>query len=203
MITGSPLNLIGEIRYTTPEELNEQLRTVIGNNLDKIRAFETSMRPEISQQIGERVRQLRQQSGLSIDDAAKKIGTSPRLLSSLEERPLDEHNIGLHVLGRLLAVYNSSIADLFGPAKLQLKPTKTVDYNLRTLEEVARSTGWPAADYFELRDDYEKQIAASGDTERVDADNWLQRHSALEKRRLNDQRAKQPRGSELGDLFAT
>ena len=203
MITGSPLNLIGEGAYSSVEELNEKLREVIANNLKKIRSFEGSLRPAISQQVGERLRQIRQQSGLSIEDAATKIGTSARLIRSLEERPLDEHNIGLHVVGRLLAAYESTIEDLFGPLEPRATPAKDLDRNLRILEEVAKSAGWPARDYFELKDDYERQIAASGDTERVDADNWLRRHGALEKRRLSDRRAKKPNDSEPGDLFAT
>jgi hypothetical protein len=71
------------------------------------------------------------------------------------------------------------------------------------LEGVARSAGLSALDYFDLREDYEKEIAASGDTERVDAEKWLQRHSALQKRRLQDKRAKESRSGEPGELFAT
>jgi hypothetical protein len=49
---------------------------------------------------------------------------------------------------------------------------------------------WSVADYLQLRDDYERTLAAAGDTERIDEESWLQRHSALEKRKMQDNRAK-------------
>lgn len=202
MVTGSTLNLIGEVTYSTPENLSERLRALVGSNLERIRSFKTSIRPQISQHVGARLGEIRREAGLSLEEAATKIGTSPRLLQAIEERPLNYHNLGLHVLGRLLVAYEITVDAVFGRAK-PTSPAKprAVDQNLRILEEVSRTAGWSAADYFELRNDYERQLAASGDAERVDQDRWLQRHAALEKRRIEDTRAKQA-GGPRDDLFA-
>jgi serine/threonine protein kinase/transcriptional regulator with XRE-family HTH domain len=202
MVTGSSLNLIGEVTYSTPEDLSDKLRTLVGENLEKIRSFKDSIRPQISQHIGARLGEIRREAGLSLNEAAKAIGTSPRLLKALEERPLNYHNLGLHILGRLLIAYGTTIEAVFGPApSVPTVRPRTIDQNIRALEEVSRTAGWSTSDYLELRDDYERQLAASGDPERVDQDRWLQRHAALEKRRIQDRRAKQsPESRE--DLFS-
>jgi serine/threonine protein kinase/transcriptional regulator with XRE-family HTH domain len=192
MVTGSFLNLIGEITYRTPEDLAEKMRDLVGNNLDRIRSFKRSTRPDaaISQHIGTRLREMRQHAGLSIPDAAKEIGTSARLLKAIEERPLNYHNISLHIIGRLVVAYGYSTSDLFAATAPAEHIPRTRDHNIRTLERVASDMGWSATDYLQLRDDYERTLAAAGDTERIDANKWLQRHNALEKRKLQDGRAR-------------
>src|SRR5439155_4315048 len=103
MVTGSFLNLVGDVAYTTPEDLSRKLRTCIENSLIKIRAFKGTVEPNISEQIGARLRLLRQDAGMSIQDVADRVGASPRLLQAIEERPLSYHNAGLHLIARLLA----------------------------------------------------------------------------------------------------
>lgn len=192
MVTGSFLNLIGEVTYRNPEDLTEKLHELVGNNLERIRSFKNSIRPDaaISQHVGVRLREMRQDAGLSIMDVAKKIGTSARLLKTLEQRPLNYHNISIHVIGRLLVAYGFTAADLFGAITPPVRSPRTCDHNIRTLERLASSMSWSAVDYIQLRDDYEKTIAAAGDTERIDEEAWLQKHNALENRKLQDGQAK-------------
>jgi serine/threonine protein kinase/transcriptional regulator with XRE-family HTH domain len=192
MVTGSFLNLIGQITYRTPEDLVEKMRELVGNNLDRIRSFKRSTRPDaaISQRIGSRLREMRQHTGLSISDAAKSVGTSARLLKALEERPLNYHNVSLHIVGRLLVTYGCNTSDLFEATAPIARSPRTADHNIRSLESVASKMSWSVADYLQLRDDYERTLAAAGDTERIDEESWLQRHSALEKRKMQDNRAK-------------
>jgi hypothetical protein len=201
MVTGSFLNLVGEVTFRTPEELTQKLRVLVGDSLDKIRSFKRSARPNISDKISAHLRAMRQEAAMSIEEAAINIGTSPRLLRAIEERPLNFHNAGLHIIGRLLAAYGKTAAELFGASNNALPTTpRGLDQNIRTLEHVARRAGWSAVDFFELRDDYQKSLVASGDTETVSSDKWLQRHNALEKRKIQDELAKGGRTAEK-DLF--
>jgi serine/threonine protein kinase/transcriptional regulator with XRE-family HTH domain len=201
MVTGSPLNLIGDLVYRTPEDLATKLRAIVGDNLERIRAFKDSIRPKLPSKIGFRLRAMRNEAGLGIDEAALKIGTSTRLIQQIEERPLKYHNAGLHIIGRLLAAYGKTPAELFGEMTPVTTRAVETDRNLRTLENVARTARWSAQDYFELRDEYERTLAASGDTERVGTEKWLQRHTTLEKRRLRDGRAKASGAGGQAELF--
>jgi hypothetical protein len=73
---------------------------------------------------------------------------------------------------------------------------------VRRLEGIARSLNWPASDFLELRDDYLKELAASGSAASISEDEWTNRHGALEKRKLRDIEARVKSNPSQAKLFS-
>jgi hypothetical protein len=86
---------------------------------------------------------------------------------------------------------------LFGNGDALQKPhSGAADRNIRTLELVSKRAGWLAADYFVLREEYQRTLAASGETELMTEKMWRARHDALEARKLDDERAKDAKNTQ-------
>ena len=64
--------------------------------------------------------------------------------------------------------------------------TSSGDENLLSLERFVKDQSLSASDFFELRNDYARQLAAKGDRPRLRREDWLKRHIALEQRRFLD-----------------
>ena len=97
----------------------------------------------------------------------------------------------------MLRVYGKSWNALFdATAATTPHPPLQDDPNLRRLAETARRLAWPAVDFLDLREAYLAQMAALGDRPTLTMDDWRQRRTMLESRRLIDTQA-----GENGDLF--
>ena len=90
-----------------------------------------------------------------------------------------------------MRLYGSSIKSLDENHAPKLAPFRE-DPNLRALERVATTQKWTAEDFFLLRQDYQKELAASGGSATVDEKGWLQRHRSIEERRLKDEGKSSP-----------
>jgi hypothetical protein len=112
------------------------------------------------------------------------LGLSPRLITAVEGGQFD--NVGVEVLARICQLLSFSPKDLFREGELS-KPVPFEDGNLRTPGTVARKAGWSASDYLDLLEDYRKQFAADGESPGISKDQWLARHTALQRRRLRSE----------------
>lgn len=183
MVTGSFLNLLDEIIYRTPEDLSQKLRRSLIRNLEAVRqhkraAVVTRSRTE----IGSKLAAARAARGYVTSEAfARAIGAAPRLVAAVENGDLE--NLGLSMLARLSNSLGLSLRDLFidTPDAPQVPQH---DQNLTRLETLAAKLGWSARDYFDLREDYQRQVAASGEPARLADDQWAARKNAIEQRRL-------------------
>lgn len=184
MVTGSHTNFLGEdITYSTPEDLEKKLKTWLGRHGDKIKAWVESSRRSIPQELTLRLGDLREGAEYGIAEAAERIGISPLMLEALEHQPLSFHNVGLQTLYRICYLYGADIREMLspGPVRLGVAPD---DPNLRRLEEMAVKADWHIADYLELKREYEKEIAGRGAPIILSDDDWMKRHAALERRKL-------------------
>jgi len=201
MVRGSYLNTVGEVYYQSPEDLDQKLRHLLSEKQNLLRSFKNTPRSNIGGNIGAKLQIMRQQAAISIEEAAHQVGISPRLLRAFEERPLNFHNAGIHTIGRLLTRYGKVPSDLFGPSTEhgEIAPLAT-DGNIIRLEGVAQRAGWPTADFLALREDYQKTLVASGDTQMVNSEEWLRRHAVLDNSKLKTDRAKSG-GLDQADLL--
>lgn len=200
MVIGSHLNLIGHVVYAGPEDLEAKIRSCLGENLTRIRSFRNAVKPAITETIGARLRQMRESVGFSLEQAASQIGASSRLLQDIEARALSYHNAGLHLVARLLTVYGKTALELFsGAESSSVQSEPRADFNIVRLEGVARRLGWSIPDFLDLREEYQRELAASGGSELITEDVWIQRQRALQSRRWKDSQA---RGSEPSEPTA-
>jgi transcriptional regulator with XRE-family HTH domain len=183
MVNGSHLNLMAEISYTNGEDLGASLRLCLKEHTEKIRNGKRRGVRVLPPEIGMRLTDLRVRRGFDTATAAQLARISERLIRSVEEDEVDFHNVGLAVLGRLLTIYNTTPAELFGAAATPSQRDSR-DRNIEELEAIARTLDWSARDLCALRDEYFSEVAASGRNPRLTEDDWRRRHSALEDRRL-------------------
>lgn len=116
------------------------------------------------------------------------IGISVRLLRAIEETKTHYHNAGIHLIGRILAAYGRSPAELLDSKGTTATKQFYWDENLRNLEKAARMSLWPAVDYLELRDEYVRALATSAGA-KIPVEEWIKRHQSLEAKRLKDAKA--------------
>jgi len=186
MVTGSPANLLDQISYGTPEELDRRLRESLNRNLQKVRLWRNLVRTKSGVNVAHKLVTLREARGYqSPADLAQAIGVSGRLLEAIEQG--EYQNVSLQLLDRLASALGSSLRDLVSPATEMIKSVApAADANLKRLEDTARRLGWSATDYLDLRDDHLAQLAASGQTATLSQEQWMHRHGILEKRRLQE-----------------
>jgi len=186
MVTGSPANIIEEIYYKTPEELERKLRKTLTLNLDKVRKWHSSVRSIATTHIGHKFVNLRREQGYdSITEFADKIGISPRLLEAFEQG--EYQNIPLYLIEKLAISLGSSLSALLSPVSPhKLLMTSKNDSNIRLLENTAKKLRWDTSTFLELRDDYDRQLAASGEALKINPEQWVARKTALDNRHLKE-----------------
>lgn len=199
MMTGSFANLLDQIAYDgSPEDLARKLRKSLSNNLDAIRTWKRASPSDSLEKIGQKLIKLRRQSGYEKpEELADDLGISSRIIIAIENGSYE--NIGLDLLTRICGLLGYSVRNLFEPS---VKPAGNVkaDGNIRRLERVAMTLHWSASDYIMLRDDYLRQLAASGEPPTITEDQWRSRHGALEQRRFIEAQIEKPDSSNKSDL---
>lgn len=189
MVTGGLFNLIDDITYSTPEDLERKLRSSLKNSIESLRSWELRnalMEKSLPAEIGPILRKCREQSNYTLPEAANAAGISSYLLSTIENRPVQFHNVGLCTLINLSNLYGVSPVELIkGVKELPLRKDQLeIDRNIRRLEALSVKMGWSHRDFLELRSDYSKELAASGSPAEITDSEWISRHSFLEKRKL-------------------
>ncbi|HEV2969197.1 MAG TPA: protein kinase [Pirellulales bacterium] len=198
MVTGSPAHLLDDITYATPEDLERKLRRSLGANLGTVRRWKTLVHAGGAVPLGHRLTTLRTRKGYgSPGDLADSLGVSPRLLEAIEKGYYQSASIDL--IERIAVALGASLNDLFGDEMPKASRNMTTpDANLKRLENTAKKAGWNADSFIDLRDDYLRQLAASGEGTNISEDQWVARHRALEARHL---RESEERGGRRLQLF--
>ena len=184
MVLGSFANLLNVIYYAKPEDLRSQLRDVFNAQMSRIRRARQLARRSAAIQVGGRIKELRMAKGYkTVEEMAEAVGMSVQILSHLESGEFD--NPGIRLLSYLGRSLGGSFIDLVEDSEVKAIAEPT-DPSLRSLEKTAREAGWSTADFLDLRDDYLRQTAASGEAATLARGDWVKRHSALEQRRLEE-----------------
>jgi serine/threonine protein kinase/transcriptional regulator with XRE-family HTH domain len=199
MLMGSPANLIDHVVYTTPEDLERKLDKSLERALPKVRRWKQETAKLQKQQLGPRIRELREAAGYRTPaDLADAVGLSPQLVAMVESGEFE--NLGIEVLNRICGALETPLGEAL--AGVIVRPSKRErDPNLLRLEALARKLNWPASEFFELRDDYRRQLAARGEDETITDEQWLLRRNALERRTLRTTEEKASGIDEQPQLF--
>ncbi len=110
----------------------------------------------------------------------------------IENNPDYFHNIGVVLLARAAQAYGVPLTDLFSPtAPTPPNSRMEEDVNLSLIEQVACAEGWLASDLLEITKEYRREslaAAARGRVARLSKEEIHNRHSTLEKKRLDESR---------------
>lgn len=183
MVTGSPANIVHEIVYSTPEDLERKLHRALEGVRPQVEAWRTGAghkRHRIT--LGPKLKEARINCGYStVGDLAKILGISNRLLEGIENGQIE--NVGTQVLVAIAAALRISVASLFdsGPSPI-LAPA--ADGNILRLEHVASEFGWGISEFLQLRTEYEQTKAARGSSEFISETEWSRRKNVHEQRVL-------------------
>jgi hypothetical protein len=187
MVLGSFLNLVGDIIiYSSPEDLEKKLNKCLNDNVDKLKqakAVRKTKHDYLSKGI---LVKCREKLGHSLEFVAQNVGISENLLETMENYPIQFHNCSYYILRKLCDFYEIEFEDVVNGAQPAHKAIST-DSNVIRLDVYAKSSKMSLEDYFQLRDDYLKEVAASGGTKILGEQDWRVRYKALLDRRLGQQ----------------
>ncbi|MEW6499149.1 MAG: protein kinase, partial [Cyanobacteriota bacterium] len=186
MVLGSFLNLVGDIRYSSPEDLEKKLNRCLNDNLERVRQAKTAKKMKHNYLIKGLLAKTREQLGHSLETVAKEVGISKDFLEAIEDYPIQFHNCGYHVLRKLCDFYGikfSEIANGDEPAHRQAH----TDSNVIRLDSFAKLKKITLEDYFQLRDDYLAEEAALQGSKMISEAEWRARYKSLIEKRLGHQ----------------
>jgi transcriptional regulator with XRE-family HTH domain len=200
MVTGSPAHMLSVITYSSPEDLEHKLRDVLQTHVPALRRRKSFIGSPDALALGHRLASLRIRKGYdSPDELADTLGISARLLEAIEKGYYQSASIDL--IERISVGLGAPLSEVFaGEIPHSSRSAPAPDANLRRLEITAKKAGWNADSFIELRDDYVRQLAASGEGSNVSEAQWVARHTALEARRLRESKSSRGRST---DLFPT
>lgn len=183
MVRGSFGNLVGEIEYSTPEELVRQVRKLLGMSAEGLHRWKRRQ-SRVIPGLAPQLRQWRLQANFpSAHEFADALGLSPRIIEALEQG--EHENIGMQLLSFICSALGRSVSELFvGGTSADRGPEE--DSNLLTLEQLAREIPFTARDFLELRDQYKHELAAAGEPFQIDRAGWWVRYEQLERRRFEE-----------------
>ncbi len=188
MVTGAPANVLEEIKFSTPDDLEHKLRATLSTNIERIRhaSRQSKLQHMSSSNMGRRFAERRRQFGYDpAVELAESVGIAPELLEAFENG--EYQNISLHLLSRLCGKIGISLQTLASKdtncAEVAVRPLVT-DANLVRLELVAKKHSLSAATFFELKEDYTSQFAARGEADSIGEKQWLERLHKLNERRV-------------------
>jgi transcriptional regulator with XRE-family HTH domain len=186
MVKGGFLNLIDDITYTSPEDLERKLSKCLARNLDEIKSIKNTKTTASVSLVGGVLAQYRERLGYTQKDVAQSIGISSHMVEAIENYPIHYHNSSYYVLAKLCNFYGIKLTDVTTSAEAIATPSVD-DSNIKRLEEAAKELGWPTGDYLELKQGYVTELAASGRSSSIiTQQNWIARHNQLQKKRLNE-----------------
>jgi transcriptional regulator with XRE-family HTH domain len=195
MMRGSLANLVGEVSYASPEDLETKLRRLLGDAVPQLRTWRQRA-GKAGVVIARRFQALREEAGYaSAAEFAKRVGVPAALVEAIERG--EHENIGLQLLDILAAELGIPVLSLLDESAPRVAPTRSSDRNLERLDEFAREMGMSADEYCELRDDYEHQIAASGESNRLMKKDWMERRQKLQQRKFQEKMASSAEQTEL------
>jgi serine/threonine-protein kinase len=187
MILGSFANVIGVVKYETPEDLVSRLRAVLRDGVKSIRRARKFAAPH-GVPIGERLRARRLAQGFkSPEEFAEACGISSRFVSAIENG--EYRNVGFDVLVGYCRALDTSIGELLGgianiaPADAAA-PDNSHQRNLQLVEDLSARLNWSVLDMRTLKQEYLEEFAARKRPRNLEESDVLAMHEALEKRKL-------------------
>lgn len=193
MMRGSFANLVGEVTYAGPEDLEFKLRRLLGTVVARLRGWRQRTATPTAVVVAQRFREARERAGYAnAAEFASRMGISTPLVEALERGEYE--NIGVQLLSLLSRELGSPLASLLESSAPAARIRPAGDANLERLEQFSREMQLSAREYLEMRDDYLRQIAASGEPLRLMKTDWMNRRRALEERRFREAEAGRPEG---------
>jgi transcriptional regulator with XRE-family HTH domain len=187
MILGSFANVIGVVKYETPEDLVSRLRAVLRDGVKSLRRARKFAAPH-GVPIGERLRARRLAQGFkSPEEFAEACGISSRFVSAIENG--EYRNVGFDVLVGYCRALDTSIGELLGgianiaPADAAA-PDNSHQRNLQLVEDLSARLNWSVLDMRTLKQEYLEEFAARKRPRNLEESDVLAMHEALEKRKL-------------------
>jgi transcriptional regulator with XRE-family HTH domain/nucleoside 2-deoxyribosyltransferase len=187
MILGSFANVIGSVKYETPEELESGLRTVLRDGVKTIRRARRFVASH-GVPIGERLRARRLAQGFaSPADFAERCGVSAGFVRAIEDG--EYRNVGFDVLVGYCRALDTSLGELLGgianiaPADASIAddPNRA---NVELIENLSDRLNWSVRDMRALKSEYLEEFAARRRPRNLAESDVLAMHEALEKRKL-------------------
>lgn len=191
MVTGGFLNLIDDpIEYATPEELEDKLFRSLSSKVDLLRSRQKNILSVVGKDLGPVLSSLREAKGLTIPEAAKKLGISDSLLEAVEKKPDVYHNLGVQVLKRTASLYGQPLINFLSGTTARPVVGEEIeeDRSILELKRLALTLNWSYRDLLELSEKHSQVRAARGGTGVKSEDDWLREYSELQKQRLDKAR---------------
>jgi hypothetical protein len=104
MTKGSFANVVGEIVYSGPEDLEKQLAKLLDEKIDKLRQLKKHDKRSHPIPLGSRLAELRQGAGYTLVQVSEMAGVSEALLEAVEDGQYE--NVGFVVLGKLCPIWH-------------------------------------------------------------------------------------------------
>jgi ribosome-binding protein aMBF1 (putative translation factor) len=105
-------------KKTTSDAL-KILAHIAGNNPRRQQSFEEEL---ANREVAHKIFQLRQSSGLSQVELARRVGTTQSVISRLEDADYEGHSLAM--LNRIAAVVERRVDIRFLPRKRRLQPVR-------------------------------------------------------------------------------
>jgi serine/threonine-protein kinase len=186
MVTGSPANLLGDVEYHSPEELEDKLVDTVSAHLEALRERSKKFPRESGVCLGNKVRELREREGWDLDAAAAQYGLSPSLVAMIEDNPDHFHNAGIVALTRIAAAHGVPLSDIICKASVQtaaLSPRTLQDDELQLILRTANEGDWTPRDIQEYVEDYESVVKERGRRGPLTKAEICRRHKELRENR--------------------
>lgn len=183
MVRGSFVNLVGDVIYSTPEDLERKTRAVLKESLDSIKSYRRNMGNFAVIKVGQRIRELREQRGFATTRAFAKSSSLPLAALEALERGVFT-NLSLEVLAFIAATLDTTITDLLTTSGIGTTGTVAKDANIESLERTARRLGWSATTLLDMRQAYVDEAVAHGRPQHLNQVDWLKRHEEYERAKI-------------------
>lgn len=185
MLVGGYLNFVGEITYRSPEDLDRELRRLLGTAIAPIRTNRGALFRNQRVSMAVKLQRLRHEVGYTnAAELAQEAGISPRMLEAMERGHMT--STSLELMSYLASFLGVSLADLIDDESKLPKPPVRDDVNIRRLEQLAKEVDMSAHHYLTLRDEYRQSVAASGEPPTLDRDSWMRRYHLVQERQARD-----------------
>ena len=185
MVKGGFINLIGDITYSSPEDLEKKLNKCLNDNHETIKNLKNiKQRSEEFIPRGE-LSKIRKALAYSLEDVSLGVGISKNFLQAIEDHPNQYHNCSFIILKLICDYYEVDLNNLLLKDAPVKKPALQ-DSNIRRLESVAKKIKMAAEHYYVLRDEYfaeqteiTEEAAKDGSPLVITEQDWITRYNKI------------------------
>lgn len=197
MVTGCPARM-KIVEYGNLDEAASGLTTAFNELVPLVSEFRFSVTSEHSSsergELGARIKHVRDQRGLDIEDLARMVGVGPAYIEAIESKPEQVVNPSLQILRRISRALSASEAFLITGHEIPIQHQNPIFLNhSRALDIYASETKMPVDDYKELWrrhvERYGPEFSLSGVDRRIDVGDrkyWIEKHEGLKKERAKE-----------------